>query len=121
MRNICTSFCSASGVGDDLGQNFVQRGLHLFAAGGPVAFFRMPQRRHSGRFLDNHDVQIDVADLDVIIFGRSRLGMLHDADDIFGLQSPPFIQAEIPVDLNESPRQQFADLCPRFPRQPLSQ
>ena len=103
---------------DDPRQDFIQRGLQLLAAAGPVALFRMPQSGHSRRFFDHHEVLVEIPNLDVV-FGRGWGGRVGQQPDHLSLfQAAAFVQTQISVDLNVPAGEQLPYSPPRLPGLP---
>ena len=108
-------------LGQDLQHQFVERGLALFAARGPIALFAVPQRGHAGRLLDDHQMRVEVADDHVVGAGRLRAGLGPDFDHVARLESPPFVDAQVAVDLDVPVLDQPADRRPRLARPQLAE
>ncbi len=100
--------------GDDPVEAFFQGRLSLPPFGRPETFLRMAQGRHSGRFVNDHDVLVDKANFDAVLLrGQGqRMGkyMQHFADR----QSATGVEAQVAVDLNLALFDESPSLPPRL-------
>jgi len=112
---------AAFDLGDDVRQHFVERGLNLPAALGPVALLAMAIGGYPGRFFDDDQMLIEVLDFDVV-FLRRRDGRLREhLHDIASLETPPDIGACVSIDRDVSRLDETADLRPGAVGQPMPQ
>jgi hypothetical protein len=65
-------------------EHFVEGGLTVTAARGPIKFFAVPKCGHAGRLVDDNDVRIDKVNPNVIFAGRRGLRVSQHAHDFAG-------------------------------------
>lgn len=100
------------------GNHLIERRLELFSAFGPIPLFRVTERRHAGRFLDDNHLIVQIPDFDIIHLGRRGLGNGQHPHHVGLLQAAPLVAAEISVDLNPICGEQFAQSGPRLVGKP---
>ena len=91
------------------------------AAGGPVLFLGVPLRGHSGRLLHDHQVPVEVEDLDVLGRTAGRCAARPRPSQRRRLELPAFVEAQVAVDLHVSVFDQAADRRPGLAGQELPQ
>ena len=98
--------------GDDVWEHFVERGLDLLAALGPIALFAMAVGGYPGGFFDDDQMLVEILDFDVVLSGRRGGWLCQYLHDVSGLKTPPGIRAGIAVNGDMSRLDQFAQLRP---------
>ncbi len=112
---------AAFDVADDVRQLFVEGGLNLLAAFGPVLFLAVPIGGHAGGLFDDDNVRIEILDADVAGAGRSDGGMREQLNDILWLQAATGIDAQISVEHDVARFNEFADSRPGVIGEPTAQ
>ena len=99
----------------------VERRREQSAVLEPIALLRMAHGADTGRFFDDDQMRIDVANGNLIDDFRRPLGACEDFEDVACLEPTCFVEPDFAVDLDAMSVDELANLRPALSRQPQPQ